>query len=148
MKLLDTFSPEYQQLLICLSECFANVVPKTNIAYPVTILDSLITEVFGSSESVDLEDIISYIKRNDDVPLPISKEGLHQLLSSLSRNSDIIHLSLSNGESWIIVNILKYLEMLLTHEKPPTSSDLAASFLCHLGVYTNRSSKFEGPTGQ
>ena len=145
VKLLDTSTPEYQTLLICLSECFANVVPKTNIAYPVAIFGSLITEVFGSSESVDLEDIISYIKRNDDVPLPTSKEGLHQILSSLSRNSDVIHLSLSNEESWIIVNILKYLEMLLTHERPPTPSDLATSFLCHLGF---RSLEFEGPTGQ
>ena len=133
MKLLNTSTHEYQQLLIQLSQCIANQLPKNKLAYCIATLSSLVDEVFGSSEAVDLTDVISYIKSNDDVPLPQSKEDLESLVSSLSRYSDIIHLSIPSGESWIVVKVMQYLEMLLAHVKSAALQEVAASFLLHLG---------------
>ena len=146
VRLHEISSHQYQLLVLCLSQCIASERSKTNIAYSITSLSSLIDELFGSSEIVDLMEIISYIKSNDDVPLPTSKEDLERLLSSLSRYRDLIHLSLPNGESWIIVNILKYLEMVLTRSRLPISPDLETLFLHHLGFYSDdRSSQSEEP---
>jgi len=119
-------------------QCISSEVPK--VAYPIAVLSSLIDTMFGASESVDIRDVISYITSNDDVPLPESKEDLDQLLYSLSRYSDIVYLPNLNSRSWIIVNVLRYLEMLLTHARPPASPELEASFLGHLGFHTDTSS--------
>jgi len=113
-------------------------VPK--IAYPIAMLSSLIDTMFGASESVDIRDVITYIRSNDDVPLPESKEDLDQLLLSLSRYSIIVYLPNLNSQSQIIVNVLRYLEMLLTHARPSASPELEASFLGYLGFHTDYSS--------
>ena len=148
MRLLDVSTHEYQQLLSKMSQCKAHQMPKNQL---VATLGSLIDEVFGSSEAVGLMDVISYIKSNDDVPLPQSKEDLSWLASSLSRHSDIIHLSTPNGQSWIVVNISKYLETLLASGTSPAPVDVAASFLLHLGFQSDakplQSGEVEVPSG-
>ena len=113
VRLPDTSSHQYQLLVLGLSQCIASEQSKANIAYSITSLSSLIDEMFGSFEIVDLAEIISYIKSNDDVPLPTAKEDLDKLLSSLSCHRDLIHLSLLNGESWVIVNMRLCLRMRL-----------------------------------
>ena len=130
MRLLDTSSHEYQQLLIKCSQRMANQLSKNQL---VATFSNLLDNVFGSSEALDLTDVISYIRSNDDVPLPQSKEDLGWLAASLSRHSDTIYLSTPNGESWIVVNISKYLETLLASGTSPVPKDVATSFLLHLG---------------
>ena len=134
-QLLDTSTPEYQQLLLQFLQCISSDVPK--IAYPIAVLSGLIDTEFRASKSVDITDLISCIKNNDDIPLPESKEDLDQLLYSLSHYSDIIYLPNLNSQSRIVVNVLRCLEMLLTHARLPPSPEFEASFLEHLGFQSD-----------
>ena len=136
--LLDTSTAEYQRLLLLFLQCISSEMPK--IAYPIAVLSNLIDTVFGATINVDITHVISYIKNNDDVPLPASKENLDQLLGTLSHYSDIIYLPNQNSQSLIIVNILGYLEILLKHARSPSSSGFEASFLGLLGFHTDYSS--------